>query len=66
MLRVSSPLKLRNTSYFCQAVEEEKELGKDEESVSMPIKAIRKYRSDMQDLKKQKRSIRISLEPKKE
>ena len=66
MLQVSSPLKLRNTSYFRQAAEKEKELGKDEEFVSMPIKAIRKYKSDMQDLKKQKRSIRISLELKKE
>ena len=45
VLRVFSPLKLMKTSYFHQPVEdeeeEEKELGKDDKTVSMSIKAIR-------------------------
>ena len=38
---MSSPLKLRKTSYFNRPVdEEEEELGKDDESISMPTKAV--------------------------
>ena len=39
---MSSPLKLRKTSYFHRPVdeEEEEELGKDDESISMPTKAV--------------------------
>ena len=38
---MSSPLKLRKTSYFHRPVdEEEEELGKDDESISMRTKAV--------------------------
>ena len=38
---MSSPLKLRKISYFrCSVEDEVEELGKDDEAVSIPIKAI--------------------------
>ena len=40
LLRVSWPLKLKKTSYFRPTAGEEEEIGKDEEAVSVTIKAI--------------------------